>query len=238
LVAIELDLELDEREKIIALTIDHTVNKINSNELVFCYNAAFKGLFVDGGVTNNIPYDAFRIWDNDQINKTIALKLDNNFPEQFIVALTPIVEKKRKALETFYQSDRNGLDDLDELNKIYRIFKEDVIVLLKKISGDEKEILLDDKNLSQLMTAAIKIIDERKKNFTPWNKQVSSIGGVLNAFMYGSDQGQVRQLSDNNHIIPLYCYGITTYDFNLDQLQALVDFSNTQSKKDVMTYFA
>lgn len=49
----------------------------------FFYNAAYYGMFVDGGYRCNIPYNIFRKSDlktTDELKQTLAIKLDGGFP--------------------------------------------------------------------------------------------------------------------------------------------------------------
>lgn len=214
------------------------IDKPTHEELVFCYNSVFKGLYIDSGVTNNIPYNAFRIWDNNEMNKTLALKLDNFFPEKYLDDLISALDKdsKNPMLKSPKAIDEIEAGIQDEYELISPYLKGKINSVLKQINKNYYEDL-NKKSYKQIKKALNEIRDERNKNFTPWNKQVNAIGGLLNALQYGFDQGQIRQLSDNNNIIPLYCYGIGTYDFNLKDLKPLAVFANTQSKKDVIDYF-
>ena len=48
----------------------------------FFYNAQFKGLLIDGGYFNNIPFNYFREKGNPtKLDGVLAIKLDGGFPE-------------------------------------------------------------------------------------------------------------------------------------------------------------
>ena len=99
--------------------------------------------------------------------------------------------------------------------------------------------LIDD----TLTVFALKIVDEYKlsrKGFTPWNKQVNVLSGLMGSLQFGMDQGQIEDISDNEYIIPLYCYGLDTLDFDLkaDDMKPLVKLANEESEKQVLKYFS
>lgn len=230
------DDEVKEKEKKNTKPENPNVVKPSDKELIFCYNAAFKGLFIDSGVINNIPYNAFRITSDNQMDKILALKLDNNFPEEHM-------EQLLKALGKEATRSTIRVDDIVALKAGIREeaeytpqWKAKVDEVFGKINSDYKGLNKPGYKLVKKALLAVK--EERSKKFTPWNKQVNAITGVFDALQYGADQGQIRQLSDNNNIICLYCYGIGTYDFNLNELTSLIEFANTQSKKDVLDYFS
>ena len=56
---------------------------------------------------------------------------------------------------------------------------------------------------------------ETTGGFTPWNRDVSVVSALMNSLQFGFDQGQIESIDDNENIIPLYCYGVDTLDFDL-----------------------
>lgn len=56
-------------------------------------------------------------------------------------------------------------------------------------------------------------------------------------YSYGAKRGQIRDMSDHNNIIPLYDYGIGTYDFDMDKVKVLVDLAQLKAKEAVEKYF-
>ena len=80
---------------------------------------------------------------------------------------------------------------------------------------------------------------ETKGEFTPWNRQVNAFSGLINSLQFGLDQGQLESIDDNDNIIPLYCYGIGTLDFDLTsrEMASLVEMAVKESEKSVMEYF-
>ncbi len=60
---------------------------------------------------------------------------------------------------------------------------------------------------------------------------------AFTGYSYGSKRGQIRDMSDHNNIIPLYDYGVGTYDFDLNKVSTLAEFAQYQAKIAVLEYF-
>jgi predicted acylesterase/phospholipase RssA len=71
----------------------------------------------------------------------------------------------------------------------------------------------------------------------PWKRQ-KPITNLISTLQYGAEDGQIRYLSDHNHIIPLYSYGVNTFDFDIEKFKDLIEVSNLNSKKAVNEFFA
>lgn len=78
--------------------------EVNSNSyivteemLAFFYNAQFKGLLIDGGYFNNIPFNYFREkGDPTKLDNVLAIKLDRSFPPDFMENVSKIMEPLKK----------------------------------------------------------------------------------------------------------------------------------------------
>ncbi len=224
----------------------------DSNEMslfYFFYNSAFKGLLIDGGVTNNLPTSIFTFTEIKDSNKlqelnvkkrTLSLKLDNSFPESL-----------KNTVWNYFENDKSG-KTLERLTNWQD--KLGTITFIKKIKGDLKlkkafeRVKADEQNnlenLSEVVWIKIckELIEEyklTKKGFTPWNKQVNAISALMSSLQFGMDQGHIENIADNENIIPLYCYGVGTLDFDLTskELLPLVELANKESKKQVLNYF-
>jgi hypothetical protein len=74
--------------------------KVNGNSyivteemLAFFYNAQFKGLLIDGGYFNNIPFNYFREkGDPTKLDNVLAIKLDRSFPPDFMEKVSTILK--------------------------------------------------------------------------------------------------------------------------------------------------
>jgi len=42
---------------------------------------------------------------------------------------------------------------------------------------------------------------------------------IMEGYSFGAERAQVRTINDNDHIIPLYSYGVGTYDFDLQKVK-------------------
>ena len=219
--------------------------------LIFYYNSAFKGLLIDGGVTNNLPTNIFSYTTDNNIDKPqdfsvkqkiLSLKLDRSFPDEFKEMVFNVLkeDKSGKTIEKL----SNWQDKLGAFTFIKKVKKD--LYLKKAFNRISKEETLDDKLLSLSEEVWIKIckelVDEyklSKKGYTPWNKQVFAVSGLIDSLQFGFDQAQIENISDNENIIPLYCYGIGTLDFDLTakEMKPLVKIANENSKKDVFSYF-
>lgn len=71
----------------------------------------------------------------------------------------------------------------------------------------------------------------------PWRLPRSILQIAFTGYEYGSKRGQIRDISDHNYIIPLYDYGVGTYDFDLDKVRSLANLAQEKAKEDVKIYF-
>src|SRR5262249_48309411 len=117
-----------------------TVAAIGSPDLArqlcyFFYNSAFKGLLIDGGVTNNLPasiftlsIDGLKIQDLNVKNKVLSLKLDNSFPPEI-----------RNEARNILKDDKNGKGLLKQIEAASGVIEEKIAqvafstLLFKKI---------------------------------------------------------------------------------------------------------
>lgn len=226
--------------------IDRYEVTITKELLYFFYNTAYKGLLVDGGATNNIPFNYFRFGEKGILKNVLALKLDNEFPNEIYDSINPeviryIKENDRidslfinETVDAYYQiSSESDVDYLRKRNdglinnKLKAILQRHTNYMIKNITPGSYERLRE--NLVNRY--------EDSKGFTPWNKP-KGIFGVVGTLQYGSEQGQINFYSDHENIIPLYTYGITTMDFDLDKLKSLVEISQIKSREAVKEYFS
>lgn len=212
--------------------IDFETDPLKKSMYTYVYNSAFKGQYFDGGVTNNIPYNAFRIKENANIDKTLALKVDNNYPLEEQEQLLTLYRKYNRHLNKVLES-LSSVEDVDAaLDTFYTLYYKVFSMLFTKfhpLFAEKMDKPAFAKTISTLRDIEKKITDNNK----PWEKRTFALTGLLDGLMYGFDKGQVRSLNDNNHIIPLYCYGIGTYDFDLESLKFLTGFANLKSEESV-----
>lgn len=106
-------------------TVDVNGNKydITTNLLLFFYNAQFKGLLLDGGYFNNIPFNYFREkGDPTTLDGVFAIKLDRSFPPDFMAKVRDIMNPlKSREQEIIDRVDREEA----ELGKIIPLHKID-----------------------------------------------------------------------------------------------------------------
>ncbi|MNX83584.1 hypothetical protein D3C86_1153550 [compost metagenome] len=74
--------------------VDGDKYKIKLDLMMFFYNAQFKGLLLDGGYFTNIPFNFFREkGDEHNIDGVLALKLDGDFPPNYLNSLNQTISK-------------------------------------------------------------------------------------------------------------------------------------------------
>lgn len=237
---------------------EHAISAFGSPEVGrqlchFFYNSAFKGLLIDGGVTNNLPSSVFtfytgkdglQVQDLEVKKKVLSLKLDNSFPTDF-----------RNEARNILKNDKQGRGLLREINEGGGVVKDKIAqyafasLLFKKMklkkSLTRNVDSLTSPNMSKEVWIKIgkELIEEYRREvrgYTPWNKQVNVLVGLMNSLQFGFDQGQIESIEDNENIISLYCYGVGTLDFDLtsDDLKPLVKLAVEESEKSVAKYFA
>jgi predicted acylesterase/phospholipase RssA len=209
----------------------------------FYYNSAFKGLLFDGGATNNLPVAIFtlgtapgktgKIQDLNVKQATLSLKLDNSFPSAIRNEAFDLLEKDAKTLERV-----SGWDD----EAAHRGFAERVFRrsrMQKALKGRQKLSSLPGPAWVKVSRELVAEYQRTLGGFTPWNRDMNIVAGLVSALQFGFDQGQIESIADNENIIPLYCYGIGTLDFefNSKDMAPLVEMAVEDSKTTVLTYF-
>jgi hypothetical protein len=54
----------------------------------------------------------------------------------------------------------------------------------------------------------------------------------MEGYSYGSRRGQIRNITDHDHILALYDFGVGTYDFDLSKVRPLAKFSQKKAELD------
>ena len=233
------------------ISVDNYDITITNFLLVFYYNTAYKGMFMDGGVTCNIPYNYFRedVSINeetsnlkDSLKGVLALKLDNGFPAQWVKPFKEMLAAhklgKSNLLKQLEKEQSNVL-----MNLIHLQFKVILLAYNKKAKSalQDKNLVEDIQKLSKdewenIADSLVENVKESSRIAAPWQKK-KSILGIIDTLYFGSEQGQVRYISDHNHIVPLYCYGIGVYDFDMKKIQTLIKIANDEAEKQVTDFF-
>jgi hypothetical protein len=234
-------------------TIEGISTTITYEHLVHHYNAAFKGLLLDGGYRCNIPYNVFRnfIFANDptkeeidpMFGKTIAIKLDKTFPKEWVMRMYKIFQLEAVDLGVGRMFDKrirkvlaNALKVAIETNSKWLKTDSDKLFDIEDVKHLKN--LKDDSSFEHVADSVIETYERMiKKHRTPWNKQKSMLAVAGEGYAFGSEEGQIRYLSDHEHIIPLFSYGIGTYDFDLNSINGLVELSQKKAKAQTMEYF-
>lgn len=60
---------------------------------------------------------------------------------------------------------------------------------------------------------------------------------ALEGYSFGAERAQVRTINDNNHLIPLYSFGVDTFDFDLKKVKPMAKMAQVMAEKDVKNYF-
>jgi len=77
----------------------------------------------------------------------------------------------------------------------------------------------------------------KRMQSAPWKQPKSILNIAFEGYAYGSEMGQVKDVSDHSHIIPLYSYGIGTYDFKMDKMKPLVALAQSKAEEKVKEFF-
>lgn len=222
--------------------------------LIFHYNSTYKGLFIDGGYKCNIPYNILReggISGAGSLKGIVALKLDSTFPDDLLKSLYESLEKVYKgkynrnqteSLTFLLREQKHWTKKLIHLNFTSWIKKdkkkEEINQNLNEILNSNEKLIFKKEDLDNIFESVLKLHElNTKKNQTPWNSPKSIINTALEGYSYGSSAGQIKMLSDHEHLIPMYSFGVGTFDFDLTKISGLVKLSQMKAKEQVAEYF-
>lgn len=230
--------------------VNNELRVLTRSKFIYHYNAAFKGLMMDGGYLNNIPYNVFRTSMADEnctdtqidphLNKTFAIKLDDNFPKEWVSHVYAVLSKANEKLGTPKMLMR------EQRKVLGKVLHGNFRAMLTRNNKKAQERLMDEKDIKDLNPASFERVAAAvvaqfnalsSKNSKPWNKKKAIIATAFEGYEYGTGSGQVRSLSDHDHILPLYSYGVGTFDFDLKKIAPLVALSKRKSKERVEDYF-
>lgn len=209
----------------------------------FYYNSAFKGLLMDGGVTNNLPLSIFtlltekvdtgHVQDLTFKRAVLGLKLDNSFPEELREEAFSVLEKDDKGAP-LERLRLNPADETAHLSFIAKMLKKSAF---KKAIGKNPDI--PKAILLRLSKELVEEYELTLRGFTPWNKQAFLLVSLAGSLQFGMDQGQIENIADNGNIVPLYCYGLSTLEFDLtsEELAPLVKLAVEEAEKKVVESF-
>jgi predicted acylesterase/phospholipase RssA len=234
----------------------------------FFYNSAFKGLHVDGGATNNLPiavhtyvtpkkdildYSNLQVLDIKK--KVFSLKLDNSFPQELIDEIERQLLPVTKQYNTTMNEIVNNYNEMEKdfflnlsnppIGKQMPNYKEFIPIKnilelrVKQIVKQKFKTDIEKPVLVKLITELKEKYKDSEKGFTPWNKQIIFLNSAMTPLQFGMDQGQIESIDDNENIVPLYCFGLSVFDFDLGskKLKPLVEIANKNSEKAVLDYF-
>ncbi len=214
-------------------------------------------MLIDGGYRNNIPYNIFRT-EKLGLKGVLAIKLDSQFPPDLLKDVYNAI-KEYVELQEYIDSLHLPDDDpvlrtlLTQLNQkrvlVYSkteiIFAEylanDVLTLNDANKKDElkaihTQIKKNNKAVEHLVNTAI--IHYKKDYLSPpWTASKSMLTTASEGYAYGSEKGQVQDITDHNHIIPLYDYGIGTFDFDMSKVQPQIRLAQAMAQDKVYNFF-
>ncbi len=97
---------------------------------------------------------------------------------------------------------------------------------------------LDDECYNRIATDVVRLYrDITTRHKMPWNNKKSIVMTAMEGYAYGSEEGQIRFLSDHANIVPLYSYGVGTFDFDLSKIRGLVTLAQKKAAQEVKKYF-
>ena len=100
-----------------------------------------------------------------------------------------------------------------------------------------KQTKLDNKAVNKLIKLWLEHYGKHN-NIKPWKEKRSILDTALDGFSYGAERGQIKRPSDHNHIIPLYSYGVTTYDFDMKKTKPMAALAIAEAQEAIKNYFA
>lgn len=104
------------------ITLNEITYVVDKALLLFFYNAQFKGMFVDGGYFNNIPFNYLREkFDDGKLKDLIVIKLDGSYPPYFMDEVNKLCEKaqisEEEILEIIESEEfRESIDPSDSMD--------------------------------------------------------------------------------------------------------------------------
>lgn len=237
--------------------------EVSDDLLAFFYNAQYKGLLLDGGYLNNIPYNYFRDPVKRTLDGVLAVKLDHNFPPDFVAKVHAKIQGFLKSEEKIKDNVDSELTESDlaklgkkdaEYETLINYVKTEFAVYfenqkanlandlegitkpkdLKKAEKEAREI--DRESIAKFLDQWLKIYG-RKNYIKPWAVPKSILQTAFEGYFYGAERGQVRFISDHDHIVPLYDFGVGTYDFDMSKVRPLEKMAQTQAEIAINAFF-
>jgi predicted acylesterase/phospholipase RssA len=238
------------------VTINNSTYLITKELLLFFYNAQFKGLLLDGGYFNNIPFNYFRDkGDKETLDGVLPIKLDGQFPPTFLnelgqkipslkLKIDDIMDKIDAELFSETESQINNssiMVDPRDPDQELKLIEEQIKILFNKHANDalknKKSIKTDRESVKKIVKEWYKYYGKHNE-IKPWEIPRSIVEIAFTGYSYGAKRGQIRDMSDHNNIIPLYDYGVGTYDFDLKKVAILADLAQKVAEDSVNEYFA
>jgi len=94
----------------------------------------------------------------------------------------------------------------------------------------------NNKAIDRLVKSSIK--HYRKKHLSqPWAQPKSILSTAFEGYEYGSEKGQVKELNDHSHILPLYDYGVGTYDFDMSKVMPMTLQAQAEAEEKTLKFF-
>lgn len=178
----------------------------------------------------------------DEMDGILALKLDNSFPTDFMDNINTALAKYIKIeneLRVLISKETEESQKLEYSNQLDQEFEKIICIVKSKFSVyfSAKESTLKDRK------AIVKIIEKwldeygESNNIPPWATKKSILATAMEGYSYGTERGQIRDISDHNHIIPLYDFGVGVYDFDMSKIQPMIELAKQESEKHVNDFF-
>jgi hypothetical protein len=181
-----------------------------------------------------------------------AFKTDRDAIEEAMIESENQLSKKHRWLRFIINtklkySSSNNEDQIVSLNNrklLFLIRKTDIIFrqyLTTEYSGilsDEKktEKKTDELAIKRLIKSVLKSYQKTDLH-KPWAVKKGILATATEGYSYGTELGQIKQMSDNNFIIPLYDCGVGTYDFDMPKVMPMIDLAQKTAKASITEYF-
>ena len=165
----------------------------------------------------------------NQINLNLVSDLTDAADEAIDAEFDKLVAAVRQEVKLYLYNQADVIAD-----KIAESGKADNKRIRKKIARTVEKI--DRK-------AVVKVIEQwiadygTHNHIKPWGEAKAIIAIAFEGYSYGSRRGQIRNITDHDHIISLYDFGVGTYDFELSKVRPLAAMSQFQAEADTNTYF-
>lgn len=156
------------------------------------------------------------------LNRLADIDPPGSKPTTYKVTKEEIIRQTELVFQQYLQALEAGVENESDRKKKRE--------LLRQLRQSKKPV-------KRLAKATIKTY-HKKRLSPPWIQPVSILNTAFDGYGYGSEKGQVKQITDHNQILPLYDYGISTFDFEMEKILPMIDLAQSESEKATLIFFS